>query len=204
MSRWALYIAFFLSGLSGLIYQVVWVRFFGNAFGNTVQSAALVTSVFMLGLGIGSLAAGAWIDRRQSAKTPLVAYAIAEALIAGWGLALAALLPRLGDLAAMTASYSVGADGWHHVSAGSYVSIALLAVVLLLPVTTVMGGTLTLLIRHVLQSDLSNSGWRVGLLYGVNTGAPPSAHSPRTLRWCRFSGCLQRRVARRWQTWALR
>ena len=50
-----LYLLFFCSGLSGLIYQVVWVRVFGNVFGNTVYSAALVVAVFMLGLGAGQL-----------------------------------------------------------------------------------------------------------------------------------------------------
>ena len=44
---------FFLSGASGLIYQVVWVREFGNVFGNTIHSAALVIAVFMAGLGVG-------------------------------------------------------------------------------------------------------------------------------------------------------
>ena len=38
---------FFLSGISGLIYQVVWVREFGNVFGNTVYSASLIIAVFM-------------------------------------------------------------------------------------------------------------------------------------------------------------
>ncbi len=33
--------SFFFSGISGLVYQVVWVREFGNVFGNTVRSAAL-------------------------------------------------------------------------------------------------------------------------------------------------------------------
>jgi len=35
-----LYLAFFCSGLSGLIYQVVWVRVFGNVFGNRVRSTS--------------------------------------------------------------------------------------------------------------------------------------------------------------------
>ena len=51
----AVYALFFLSGVSGLLYQVVWVREFGNVFGNTVHSAATVTAVFLCGLGIGSL-----------------------------------------------------------------------------------------------------------------------------------------------------
>ena len=53
-----LYLCFFLSGISGLIYQVVWVRMFGNLFGNTVYSASMVVAVFMLGLGAGSYVVG--------------------------------------------------------------------------------------------------------------------------------------------------
>ena len=41
-----LYFLFFCSGLSGLIYQVAWVREFGNVFGNTVYSASLVVAVY--------------------------------------------------------------------------------------------------------------------------------------------------------------
>jgi predicted membrane-bound spermidine synthase len=50
-----LYVLFFCSGLSGLIYQVVWVRVFANVFGNTIYSASLVIAVFMLGLGVLTL-----------------------------------------------------------------------------------------------------------------------------------------------------
>jgi uncharacterized membrane protein len=38
--RMLLYLCFFCSGLSGLIYQAVWVRMFGNVFGNTVYSGS--------------------------------------------------------------------------------------------------------------------------------------------------------------------
>ena len=51
------YLLFFFSGLSGLIYQVVWVRMFGNVFVNTSFRFHLV-AVFMLGLG----AAATWRD----------------------------------------------------------------------------------------------------------------------------------------------
>ena len=53
MAVWAVYFLFLLSGISGLIYQVVWVREFGAVFGNTVYSAAAVMAVFMCGLGFG-------------------------------------------------------------------------------------------------------------------------------------------------------
>jgi predicted membrane-bound spermidine synthase len=62
------YLLFFCSGLSGLIYQVVWVRAFGNVFGNTIHSASLVIAVFMLRLGAGSYGVGMWPDRRYSRR----------------------------------------------------------------------------------------------------------------------------------------
>jgi len=48
-----LYILFFFSGVSGLIYQVVWVREFATVFGNTIYSSSIVVAIFMLGLGLG-------------------------------------------------------------------------------------------------------------------------------------------------------
>jgi MFS family permease len=58
----ALLVAFLCSGASSLTYQVLWVRDLGLIYGNTVASAALVTSLFMLGLGLGGALAGRWSD----------------------------------------------------------------------------------------------------------------------------------------------
>src|SRR3954468_6744267 len=79
-----LYFLFFCSGISGLIYQVVWVREFGNVFGNTVYSASLVIAVFMLGLGVGSFLLGRWADRKyvERGTSLLRAYGLVEAAIA--------------------------------------------------------------------------------------------------------------------------
>ena len=62
------YLLFFCSGLSGLIYQIVWVRVFGNVFGNTIYSASVVVAVFMVGLGVGSWVVGTWSDRRYAER----------------------------------------------------------------------------------------------------------------------------------------
>ena len=71
MGSRVLYALFFCSGISGLVYQVAWVRQLGHAFGNTVHSTSLVVAVFMLGLGAGGYAAGVWADRRhQSSASP--------------------------------------------------------------------------------------------------------------------------------------
>src|ERR1700674_2606886 len=98
-----LYLLFFCSGLSGLIYQVVWVRVFGNVFGNTIYSASIVTAVFMLGLGIGSYVVGAWADRRYATRPDSLVrtYGQFELVIGLMGLAVSLLLPHLGQVSAV-------------------------------------------------------------------------------------------------------
>ncbi|MER3406740.1 MAG: hypothetical protein C4289_17545, partial [Chloroflexota bacterium] len=55
--RWlllaALALLFFCSGISGLIYQVVWVRMLSLAFGVTVHAISTVLAAFMAGLALG-------------------------------------------------------------------------------------------------------------------------------------------------------
>ena len=166
-----IYFLFFCSGVSGLIYQVVWVRAFGNAFGNTIHSASLIVALFMLGLGAGSYLLGGWADRRYAARPDslLRVYAYVEGVIAALGLGVSLLLPHLGALVAAVSSYTTGADGWHVLTASSYLARVVVGAVLLLPITMLMGGTLTLLIRHLVRADLDASGWTIAWLYGLNT-----------------------------------
>jgi spermidine synthase len=166
-----LYFLFFCSGVSGLIYQVVWVRAFGTVFGNTIYSASLVIAVFMLGLGVGGYVVGRWADRRYATQPDslLRTFGSLELAIGALALGVSALLPHLGDLSASISSYERGADGWYTLSTFSYVARGALAAGLLTPITLLMGGTLTLLIRHLIRHDLDAGGWRIALLYGVNT-----------------------------------
>lgn len=171
MKHRALHAIFFCSGVSGLVYQVVWVRQFANVFGSTVYSAAAVTAVFMSGLGLGGLLGGRWADRLHARRRslPLAMYGRLELAIAALAGALALLLPHLEGLSASISTYAPGEHGWLEISLGSSVVRCSVAVVLLAPVTTLMGATLTLLIRHVVGTDLGSAGWRIGLLYAVNT-----------------------------------
>ena len=70
--------------MSGLIYQVVWVRAFGNVFGNTIHSASLVVAVFMLGLGVAVVSSGRGRigDTPRAPSSLLRAYGHAELAIA--------------------------------------------------------------------------------------------------------------------------
>ncbi|MCA9590343.1 MAG: hypothetical protein KC657_33800, partial [Myxococcales bacterium] len=173
---------FFASGFAGLVYEVCWVRGFGNEFGNAVHSASLVAAVFMAGLGLGSYRAGAWADRRSrapaAARTLLTAYGAAELGVGVLGVALAIAIPRLGGLSTSVSSYVRDPHGWYALSTGSHALRYAIASALVLPPSFLMGATLTLLVRATLLRDLSRAGLQIGLLYGANTaGAALGAYA---------------------------
>src|SRR5688572_13055456 len=87
---------FFVSGISGLIYEVAWTRLLTLMFGDTVLAVSTVLASFMAGLALGSFWSGRRIDQQQRV---LRLYA---ALEAGIGLT-ALLLPLV--LEALTPLY---------------------------------------------------------------------------------------------------
>src|SRR5450756_915806 len=60
-----LYVLFFLSGFPALLYQVVWQRALFTIYGVNIESVTVIVTVFMLGLGLGSLAGG-WLSKRMN------------------------------------------------------------------------------------------------------------------------------------------
>ncbi len=163
-----LHLLFFLSGGAALLYQVIWVRQFGNLFGNGVWSAALVTAIFMAGLGVGGHVAGKIADRRPDRALRL--YGWVELLIGGWGLLVALALPLAGVLSSALSAYAPGPD-YASLTLGSWAARVVIVTVLLLPSTLLMGATLTLLLQHVMRTQSGAvEAWRAGALYGANTG----------------------------------
>src|SRR5688572_943588 len=57
MSKKLLFL-FFCSGISAIIYQIIWQRVLFASFGTNIESITIIVSVFMLGLGLGSLIGG--------------------------------------------------------------------------------------------------------------------------------------------------
>jgi len=78
-------------------------------------------------------------------------YGVVELLIAALALVVTLALPTIGPLAARASSYVVGAGGWFELSPGSYIAGWVIALVVLTPVTLLMGATLTLLVRHLVK-----------------------------------------------------
>src|ERR1041384_3022538 len=84
----------FLSGCSAFLFQALWLRLSGLAFGNSVWSAALILSSFMAGLALGRAIAASstlWPPR------PLRLLAGPQGNVAAFGCTLVFALPVLGE-----------------------------------------------------------------------------------------------------------
>ena len=156
----ALLLIFICSGASGLIYQVVWVRMLALVFGVTSYAISTVLSAFFGGLALGSFFAGRYADRLRS---PLRAYAFAEVAVAALGL----LTPVSFWLAreAYVALNQQLAITW--LPALTAVRFLLAFLLLLLP-TTLMGATLPLMVRSSLARS-AGFARNLSLLYAANT-----------------------------------
>ncbi len=151
--------AFFLSGISGLMYQVLWLRLLSVVFGVTAYAASTVLASFMGGLALGSIVAGRLADR---VRHPLRWFAGVELAIAASALATPVLLAAAQSLYAGAASVS------DDIAVLTLARLACSAAVLLVP-TSLMGATLPLVVRSSVASR-GVLGPRVGLLYAVNAG----------------------------------
>lgn len=144
------YLLFFVSGFPALLYQIVWQRALFTIYGVNIQSVTVIVSVFMLGLGLGSLAGG-----RLSAVSGLRrlrAFGLIEFSIGFFGMA---SLPLFHLVARFTAGQSTATTG-------------VTAFLLLLFPTLLMGSTLPLLVAYAVERT-ANVGESVGSLYAVNT-----------------------------------
>ena len=158
-TRPTLFLLFFLSGGCGLIYQVVWVRMLGFVLGSTVLAVSTVLTAFMAGLALGSFFFGRVVDRRTDA---LRIYAYLEIGIGLFGLAMPTLLQGLSPVC-IGLTRLLG-DFEPALSLARFaVCLALLAIP-----TTLMGGTLPVLSRFLVERREA-LGNNVGTLYALNT-----------------------------------
>jgi spermidine synthase len=149
---------FFASGISALLYQIVWLKYLGLIFGNTVYAAATLIAVFLGGLGIGAFL----FSRAFPSRPPLLVYAGTEALIGLIG----AFSPNGFEL--LNRGYIAAFPSVHQSALLMTLVRGSLAALFLLPPTILMGGTLPLLVRWF-TGEREGSGTAVSALYAVNT-----------------------------------
>lgn len=154
-----MYVLFFLSGATGLIYEVVWARMLTQIFGNTTHAIATVLSAFMAGLALGSYSFGRLVDARKNA---LLAYGLLEGGVGVYALLVPTLLGWTQQ--AYTRLY-----GLVDVSFAAFsVVLFLLSFLVIVVPTALMGATLPVLSRFCV-TQFATLGRRVGDLYAINT-----------------------------------
>jgi spermidine synthase len=156
---WVILACFLLSGTSGLVYQVIWVRQLELVFGTTAFAASTVLTAFMAGLALGSYFFGKHAHRTRQ---PLRLYGLLELGIGLYGLAIPHIFARLPGLYEPI---------WLRLHL-SFVLLTLIrfviAVLVLIVPTLFMGATLPVLASYYADGTRS-IGLRVGQLYSVNT-----------------------------------
>src|SRR6476659_5370004 len=149
----------FFSGTGALIFETLWLRLSGLAFGNSIWAAALILSSFMAGLALGNaLAASSRIRQWR----PLHFYAALEILVAFFGCTIVFGLPVLGHW-----MRPVWQTLWNHQPTLLGLRFILSFLILLVP-TTAMGLTLPVLTEDPALRQTS-FGRAIGFLYGANT-----------------------------------
>jgi predicted membrane-bound spermidine synthase len=157
---WVFYFLFALSGGAGLIYEVVWVRQFTQTLGASSFAVTIILATFMGGLGLGAWLIGKKADR-LGVKSLITTYALLEIGIGIYSLLLPALLDWCeGIYVVFHQSLSPGIlffNGFR---------LLLAALLLILP-TTLIGATLPILSRYLIRHQ-DHIAVPVSRLYAMN------------------------------------
>jgi spermidine synthase len=151
--------AYLASGVSALVFEMLWLHQAGLAFGNGVWASALVLGAFMAGLGLGNHVGTRLGDRLAR---PLRAFAALEFSVGVAGVGVVWLLPALGP---SLASLALGLERFPTILG----ALRFCGALTLLAVPSIaMGMTLPVIVRAS-TANTASFGPTLGLLYGANT-----------------------------------
>ena len=157
--RGVLLAIFLLSGIAGLVYEVVWTRQLVLVFGNTTQAISAILTGFFAGMAVGSVLGGRLADR---VKSPLRLYGALELV-----LVVVVLVTPLTFTGARELYRGAFESLENAPQTLAFIRFGL-AVLALSPATIMMGATLPALSRHLVR-DHRELGTEFGSLYTVNT-----------------------------------
>jgi spermidine synthase len=158
--KFILFVAFFFSGLSGLIYESVWSHYIKLVLGHAAYAQTLVLMIFM-----GGMALGAWAVSRVSGRlrNPLLWYAIVEGIIGIFGIIFheeflilhhflfdLALANSLSPLMATLIKWTV-------------------STLMLMPQAILLGTTFPLMSAAIIRLHSGGTGRILGMLYFTNS-----------------------------------
>ncbi len=159
-AAWLLAALYFLSGATGLCYEILWARMLSAQFGVSILGAAATVTAFLLGLGLGSLAVARW---RAAAGRPAPGVGRALRIFAALELAVALYalaLPQINALGAPVLEALAPQMPWWQWQLVQ----GLAALVLLTLPAAAMGASFPMVL-----DALPWSAERVGRMYGINS-----------------------------------
>ena len=167
------YFLFFISGITALIYEIVWTRMLTLVFGHTVFSVSVVLAAFMAGLGLGSYLFGYAVDLLPktdengspaggTTPTALLIYGWIEILICISGVLLSLLFANFSGIYASLHSFIPESPPLQNL-----IKVVFSFGLMLIP-ATFMGATLPIISKYCVTDD-NRIGTQVSLLYALNT-----------------------------------
>ncbi len=160
MRHRGLFALFFLSGLSGLVYESIWSRYVRLFVGSAATAQVLVLSLFMGGMSIGALIAA---RKLTGIRRPVRVYAFIEGLIGLYALA----FPFLAELV-MRVSYDTifpAVGGGAGVAAVKWGFAGLLVLVPCI----LLGMTFPLMSAGIIRENREQTGSILSFLYFTNS-----------------------------------
>ena len=157
---------FVLSGAAGLIYESIWSRYLGLLVGHSAYAQVIVLVIFLGGMSAGAALAAKFSSR---VREPLLWYAAIEGIVGLVGLV-------FHDIFTFTSAFAY--DSLFPALAGGTTLLVvkwLLAALLILPQSVLLGTTFPLMTAGVLRrlgdsaAQAKGSGQVLGLLYFANS-----------------------------------
>ena len=152
---------FLLSGIAGLIYEVLWVRQFAKIFGSSTYGVTIVLTSFMLGLSLGAWVIGKIADTLNENRL-IRLYIILETAIGGYALLLPFILKWAETI--YIGFYQI----YHPGTLFFYGFKIMLAFLILVIPTSLLGATLPVMSRYIIREKKWIS-LNVSQLYAANT-----------------------------------
>jgi spermidine synthase len=158
------YFCLFLSGLTSLTYELIWIKQLRLVFGGTLYAISAVLCAFMAGLALGAWGISKYLQRPGREKTHLVRlYGILEAGIGLYALLFPLLLSGLSAIYPHLIDPATGSGIPRHLIE------FLLSALLMLPATFLMGATLPVIGSWSIGTQSSRIFSNLSYLYALNT-----------------------------------
>lgn len=155
-----IYFVFFLSGLSGLIYELVWTRYLKIFLGHSAYAQSLVLCIFMGGMAIGS-----YLSSKLSykIKKPLFVYAVIEGVIGVFAVSFHFIFKFVTDF-----SYKYVFNIIENHS-GIVIYKILLSCLIITPQTILLGMTFPIISYFFVRDKKEDIGKNIAYLYFLNS-----------------------------------